>query len=156
MSTSLAMSALNLLPDEIKKRTWNWKTENWSMGHGNYLISDPVENLVTLKHNAHYHEAGDIITGHYEINFCYSGWYTPIDGFYDFQKRKTDIILTESTEVRRNEARGGIEVLFESKPSQEIIIELKSNGFRWSGRQKLWWTRYTEQKMEFAQSLLVQ
>ena len=41
----------------------------------------------------------------------------------------------------RNLEHEGLQVSFSSKPSQEIISKLKSNGFRWSRRQGIWYAK---------------
>ena len=58
--------------------------------------------------------------------------------------------------IRRNEKLNGIEVVFDSKPPQETIEYLdKSLGFRWSRRQKLWYAKYTEERLSAVTSFLV-
>lgn len=49
-----------------------------------------------------------------------------------------------------NQDRNGIELRFDDKPSDEIRTEIKRNGFRWSGRQKLWYARFTDARWQFA------
>lgn len=56
--------------------------------------------------------------------------------------------------VRRNEEHNGIEVVFDSKPNPETIGSIKSLGFRWSPRQKLWYSKYSESKMNSLNALL--
>ena len=57
--------------------------------------------------------------------------------------------------IRRNEDHDGIELVFESKPSSETIEYLKKPlGFRWSSRQKLWYAKYTEERMSAVTSFL--
>lgn len=41
----------------------------------------------------------------------------------------------------KNLEHQGIQISFDGKPSEEIRKKLKSNGFRWSGRQKIWYAR---------------
>jgi len=38
-----------------------------------------------------------------------------------------------------NEAKGGIEIYFNSKPAQSILDDLKANGFRWGKTNKCWY-----------------
>lgn len=52
-----------------------------------------------------------------------------------------------------NERQNGIEIRFDFKPEDEIIQLLKSNGFRWSGKQKMWYAKKTNDRIEFANSL---
>lgn len=46
--------------------------------------------------------------------------------------------------VRHNTIHNGIEVKFDAVPNYEDTSWLKRKGFRWSGRQKLWYVRYSE------------
>ncbi|MBL4978784.1 LPD29 domain-containing protein [Bacillus halotolerans] len=55
--------------------------------------------------------------------------------------------------LRINEELNGIELYFESKPEQEVLTHLKSNGFRYSGFKKCWWSKRTEKSMQVANSV---
>lgn len=55
--------------------------------------------------------------------------------------------------LRINEELNGIELYFESKPEQEVLTHLKSNGFRYSGFKKCWWNKRTEKSMQVANSV---
>lgn len=57
-----------------------------------------------------------------------------------------------SCNVSRNLSQNGVEIKFPSKPSDEIISKLKSNGFRWA-RSGHWYTTYSESKHKFALQL---
>ncbi|MCY7933874.1 hypothetical protein MOF37_21640 [Bacillus spizizenii] len=46
--------------------------------------------------------------------------------------------------LRINEELNGIELYFDSKPEQEVLTHLKSNGFRFSGFKKCWWNKRTD------------
>ena len=52
-----------------------------------------------------------------------------------------------------NEEKNGIEIRFDGKPEAEVIESLKSNGFRWSGKQKMWFAKQTDERIQFANSL---
>jgi hypothetical protein len=67
-------------------------------------------------------------------------------------KASTKIDAT-SAEVTENKDKGGIEIRFDGKPSDGIREKLRSNGFKFSARQAIWWTRHTDQKMEVANSI---
>lgn len=45
--------------------------------------------------------------------------------------------------VERNLERNGIEVTFPTKPDETVRAGMKRLGFRWSGRQGLWYARYS-------------
>lgn len=55
--------------------------------------------------------------------------------------------------VTMNNEKNGIEIRFDSKPENSIIVALKENGFRWSGKQKMWYTKQNEDRILFAKSL---
>ena len=43
-----------------------------------------------------------------------------------------------------NTAKNGIELYFESKPETSVIDMMKLGGFRWSGKQKMWYARQSD------------
>lgn len=51
--------------------------------------------------------------------------------------------------ITLNSEKNGIEIRFDSKPAAEIISDLKANGFRWSGKQKMWYAKQTAERMDF-------
>jgi len=63
-------------------------------------------------------------------------------------------VVVEGVTVRRNEDKGGIEVVFSAKPDRAVLDALKSHGFRWSQRQGLWWSKFSEESWAFANSLV--
>lgn len=52
-----------------------------------------------------------------------------------------------------NKELNGIEIIFGSKPTQEIIDSLKNSGFRWHKVKKLWYAKNTEERLAFAESI---
>lgn len=59
----------------------------------------------------------------------------------------------EDITVRMNSERNGVEILFNSKPDRSVIDSLKSNGFRWSPRGKLWYAKQSPSRISFAHDL---
>lgn len=57
------------------------------------------------------------------------------------------------TTITTNAEKNGIEIRFDSKPSAETMAGLKENGFRWSGKQKMWYARQTAERIAFAESI---
>lgn len=57
---------------------------------------------------------------------------------------------------RRNLEHDGIEVSFPSRPSPEIIAGLKSHGFRWSGRSRVWYAKDTPWRRQYLDTIAVQ
>lgn len=55
--------------------------------------------------------------------------------------------------INLNLELNGIELLFDEKPSADTIAEIKTNGFRWSPKNKLWYAKNTADRLAFAQSL---
>lgn len=53
-----------------------------------------------------------------------------------------------------NEELNGIELFFDGKPSEEVRSNLKSNGFRWSGYKKCWYSKQSEKAHKIALSLV--
>lgn len=57
-------------------------------------------------------------------------------------------------EIRLNNEKKGIEVIFASKPAAATLDALKSNGFRWSRFGGLWWAINTPARLTFINNLL--
>jgi hypothetical protein len=55
--------------------------------------------------------------------------------------------------MKINEELKGIELYFASKPDQNVLTNLKSNGFRWSSFKKCWYTKQSEKALKVANSL---
>lgn len=55
--------------------------------------------------------------------------------------------------VTLNEAKRGIEIKFDCKPELAIITALKEYGFRWSGKQKLWYAKQSNERLSFAETI---
>lgn len=58
-----------------------------------------------------------------------------------------------ATKITMNNEKNGIEIRFDTRPSEEILSGLKSNGFRWSGKQKMWYAVRSEAREAFANSI---
>ena len=70
------------------------------------------------------------------------------------QKQVSINTLSKSVEVRYNEAKNGIELIFKSKPDAVILTALKSNGWRWSNFNKLWYNQKNQNSINFANKLI--
>jgi hypothetical protein len=57
-------------------------------------------------------------------------------------------------QIRVNEQKNGIEVIFPTKPAAAIIDALKSNGFRWSRFGGLWYHAFTPERLETIKTAL--
>ena len=55
--------------------------------------------------------------------------------------------------VTLNNEKNGVEIRFDGKPEAAAIESLKANGFRWSGKQKMWYAKQTDEVMVFVQTL---
>ena len=52
-----------------------------------------------------------------------------------------------------NQAKSGIELTFNEKPSDTVRESLKELGFRWSNKLGFWWARQTDARLALAKSL---
>lgn len=55
--------------------------------------------------------------------------------------------------ITLNNEKNGVEIRFGGKPEEKVIELLKSHGFRWSGKQKMWYAKQTDDRILFANSL---
>lgn len=73
---------------------------------------------------------------------------------------KTQLLEATATEIKPckpvvsiNHEKNGIEIKFDCKPSQSTLDLLKSNGFRWSKYNSIWYNVNTAENLNFANSL---
>lgn len=55
--------------------------------------------------------------------------------------------------ITLNNAKNGIEIRFENKPGEDVLEALHEYGFHWSGKQKMWYAKQTDERIAFANSL---
>lgn len=61
--------------------------------------------------------------------------------------------VPNDVQVSKNEEKGGIEIRFENKPSQDIINTLKNDRhFNWSPFHKVWWKKFNIEDYQWAQN----
>lgn len=154
---STARKALALLPDTLQALDWGWHTENYSMGHGNYLESEvfalSADQLEAAQGRESY-RGGVVTHGHYELVF----------DKYSVEKRRhrcqgqrqeTDKPagpVSEAT-ITRNTERDGVEIRFPAKPDASVLAALKAHGWRWSRPSVCWYKRYSAEAEQFASQL---
>ena len=150
-SENKLQSIVSSIP-ELKELTWKWHTEKYSMGHGNYLQSSKVgviEGIISyggVKDPAYWYE---LTFNNYAPELLKSRF------FVDNPIQSSEPIQSNGTiEVRENVAQNGIEILFPSKPSSEVLNGLKSNGFRWSMHNKVWYKKASDSARQYANSLI--
>lgn len=56
-------------------------------------------------------------------------------------------------EIRLNSDKNGIELRFAGKPDAELIEAMKAHGFRWSGKQKMWYARRSDDRLAFSMTI---
>lgn len=52
-----------------------------------------------------------------------------------------------------NDEKNGIEIRFDVKPSDDTLVKLRENGFRWSNKYKMWYAKQTDERKIFSNSL---
>jgi hypothetical protein len=61
-------------------------------------------------------------------------------------------VSTGST-YKLNDEKNGVEIYFDSKPSEEVKNTLKANGFRWGKYNKCWYAKQSEETISLAKQL---
>jgi hypothetical protein len=150
----LARAILAKYP-ELNKYKFTWHVENYSMGHGNYLISEHTG--IRLKRGAY--DGRQEVETRFEIRFdTYSKEmhpyknYSPTDVLQDSNDTGHAFQSMDVT-VRLNELKEGVELKFTEKPSEEIIESLRIAGFRWSRPKRLWYAKQKDRTIAFAKKL---
>ncbi|WP_010323634.1 hypothetical protein [Marinobacterium stanieri] len=126
--------------------------ENWSMGKGFYLQEVgassysgwEVRKIRAWRDNAL--TASDVPVG--ELRMPGGGEPDP-----EPRKRKESSDKAEGVSVRLNAEKQGVEVVFSSKPGEEVRAQLKAQGFRWSRRGGFWYAKQTPERLAFARDL---
>jgi hypothetical protein len=92
--------------------------------------------------------------GLYQVTLSHTGWYVPHANFIDETSVPEPTVKSGSrATVRRNHALGGIEIKFPDKPSESVLTQLRSNGFRWHSLKKHWYAKYTAEREKLLTSL---
>ena len=52
-----------------------------------------------------------------------------------------------------NDEHNGIEIYFDSMPSDEVREKLRENGWRWFRAKKCWYTRRSDQALKLAEEI---
>jgi len=152
---AVARAVVSRFP-ELAAMEFDWKTEKWSMGHGNYLTSNGVDVPEAIGNERKPSRGGDrVTTGHWEIQFVSASRYEGKDGFSVFkgysnapQPAASGPVASQGGAlgtVAKNEAHNGVEIAFTEKPSDELRSQLKRAGFRITRRPPWkWYQRYSE------------
>jgi len=133
--------------------SFTWNTENYSMGHGNYLEGKGFELPEELKNLRR-----DVTRGHWEVTFrrAYS---SPVEmdamKGYGSSVPVTDPapIAVDGITITENNEKDGLEIRFSVKPSVNVLESLKAHGWRWSRFSSCWYARRTDAARQFAESL---
>lgn len=157
-----ARTALALYP-ELAALEWKWKTENYSMGHGNYLESGGFE--FPFKTGLQHYRGSAVTHGHYEITFDkYSEKVVAYKHYPGVRGRMAppqggpkigEGIPPASITLKENVEKKGLEIYFPSVPSEAVRTELKANGWRWSRFGGCWYIRQSTEARAFAEAFVV-
>lgn len=150
----LARRIIEQVP-ELKDNEFTWHTEKYSMGHGNYL--EAKRSHETRDHKAY--DGREEVNCFYEVTFtysCSSRREIPHSKYFlgDLTEAATKTIgKSTGKTIRENTEKNGVEIIFNSRPDEEVLHLLKANGWRWSRFNQLWYNRLTQGNLEFAQQL---
>jgi len=121
----IARAILSRYP-ELNKYEFTWHVENYSMGHGNYLISERTG--ISMRHGAY--DGRQEVETRFEIRFdTYSKEiypyksYSPADALQR-SNETDDTAQGINVTMRLNDEEEGVELKFDEKPSEEIIASV--------------------------------
>ena len=126
----------------LKDIEWEWRKEDYSMGHGLYLTSksSPFPREIQGKGLTHCHGNTQFVHGGTKI-IPHPEYYL---GEINQNGGNDSKLNVEEVTLRENPQFNGLEVIFPCKPEASIIENLKTLGFRWSFKQGLWYRRNYE------------
>lgn len=136
---------------------FEWHTEKYSMGHGNYLMGQSAAGSLI--------DPDDPNSGRctFEVQFCYTyrtanefhTWHT-YPGLKVSAPVQTDAAPTTGNghgTPRLNAAKAGVEIHFASKPDADILAQIKGAGWRWSKFGRCWYAKDSPRARQFAETL---
>lgn len=154
-----AQAALARFPELAAVGGWQWATEKYSMGHGNYLTSDGVSVSPEVAGGRDHYRGGPVECGHWEIQFK-AAYSTPfaLAGFKGYPGTVAPSSAPESATddgaaLRYNRERNGIEIRFPAKPAASVLEQLKAAGWRWARFNGCWYARASEAALALAERL---
>jgi hypothetical protein len=114
-----------------------------------------------------FNEAGNQLKGNiYTVDQGYNYWFSELvnkqikdKSFCVSVKAETiadaplKLETTEAITVTENDDRDGVEIRFATKLSEEVLTELKANGYRWSRFNSCWYAKRSPETLAFASSL---
>ena len=136
---------------------FEWKTEKYSMGHGNYLTSDGFDLPEDLRGIRPRADGSQLTRAHWEIEFTHTyqtAITLPAFRGYGTVADPEPVESSEGVTLTENTARGGIELRFPGKPSAEVLDRLKAYGWRWSRFSNCWYKRASDDARAFARTFL--
>lgn len=151
----LARQVLAKYP-ELAKLKWEWKTEKYSMGHGNYLISEYFDEW-----DKKAYDGRNKVRIRYEIQF--NSYTKKLRPYIDYpgnvptgatlEEREQAVNDTDKPTMTLNAERNGVEIRFPEKPSPDILDKLHESPFRYSRRQNMWYAKQNSNTIAFAERL---
>ena len=124
----LARKILEQVPD-LKDLEFDWHTEKYSMGHGNYL--EAIRSHETRDSKAY--DGREEVNCFYEVTFTYSSSSAreiPHSKYFlgDLTEVATKTIgKSNGKTIRENTEKNGVEIIFNSRPDDEVLSLLKAN-----------------------------
>lgn len=144
---------------------FDWHTEKYSMGHGNYLESKRGFELPEELQNLceRYGSGSGVTRAHWEITFQNSyragdvldaiAGYGQASAESSPSQGSAPVPSVTAVTISDNAEKDGIEIRFPSKPRAEVLDSLKANGWRWSRFSECWYTKRTDEARRFAEAL---
>jgi hypothetical protein len=135
---------------------FEWKTEKYSMGHGNYLESTEAPGSLIDPDDPNSGRCG------FEVQFAYT--YTTAKEYHPWQTYPGKLVSTPvQTSAapatgnghgapRLNADKGGVEIHFSSKPAEDVLAQIKGAGWRWSKFGRCWYTKDSPRARQFAET----
>ena len=156
----LARKALALCP-ELAGLDWEWHSEKYSMGHGNYLESSGFELPEELKNLQVGYRSGGVTHGHWEIEFSRpynDGQVLHIPPHRSHGQSPTVRPIQSSSQnvtLTENKSKNGLELRFPYIPAEVLRAELKAAGWRWSRFGGCWYVKASPEKRQWASEFVI-
>jgi hypothetical protein len=164
---NLARKALTACP-ELHSLDWQWKSEKYGGGHGNYLISSAIDLpvAVTQSLTAKHTFSGQPVTrAFWEIQFANAWRGSPLQ-LWPHKHYGAPVVQSAFSNGRDagnhspitaawclNEQRRGVEIHFTRRPDDAALAPLRADrAWNYTGRTKCWYAKQTPATIAWAKA----
>jgi len=116
-----------------------------------------IDELVTAMKGSRWFDDSNAMTDYfhtaYYLDINVGKYNKPFKHIKKASKTNSDVNIDIKPGITLNEKLNGIELKFNSKPSEEIRTKLKELQFRWHSKKAIWYAKQSPERIELANQL---